>query len=80
MRTLLASLLVGLGGCSFSGSVEPNFECTTSCDDEKVTCYDECETECSNPDNDSDESCDTDCTAVCDTTYDDCSVGCTAAE
>ncbi len=81
MRNLiLASFAIGLTACSFSGEVDADIECTSSCDEEKTTCYDECETECVNADGDLDEECDTDCHTECDTTAEECTVTCSAED
>jgi hypothetical protein len=66
-------------GCSFSGEITPNIECTNTCDDEQETCHQVCETDCVNADGDLDEACDTDCRRVCDDDHDSCSLTCTEA-
>ncbi len=69
--------LFSLGGCTFSGKVTPDLECTSVCEDDVQSCYDVCETECVNADGDLDEACDTDCHVECDDEYDTCTVTCT---
>jgi hypothetical protein len=74
-RTLML-LAITLGGCSFNGNVDANVQCTSSCDDEKTTCYDDCDTSCTEDDPD---DCVTTCQHECDTTYDDCTVSCSGS-
>lgn len=75
LRYLL--LVVGLVGCSFSGNVDPDVQCSGDCDEEKTSCYDDCDTTC---DDDDPDDCVTTCRTDCDTTYDDCTVTCTDAD
>ena len=72
-------MLLTLTGCTFSGEVTPDLECTSTCEDDKQICHDECTTECVNAEGDADEACDTDCRAVCDESFDECTVTCTDA-
>lgn len=73
-------MMLSLGACTFTGTVDPNVECTGSCDEGKTECYDVCETECADAGGDTDEACDTDCKTECDETYDECTVTCTEEE
>ena len=61
-------LVFGLVGCSVA--VDANVACSSDCDDEKTTCYDDCDTTCD------DDDCVTTCETECETTYDDCTVTC----
>lgn len=72
--------ILSLGGCEFSGKVDPNIECTNTCDEDSQTCYETCETECADAGGDTDEACDTDCKTVCDDEADSCTLSCTEAE
>ncbi len=70
-------LVLSLSGCSFSGEVEPDLECVSTCENDQKDCVTSCETECANASNDSDEACDTDCNTACTEEYDKCEVTCT---
>ena len=76
MRLISALFAIaGMAGCNFKGSVDPNVDCTGSCDDDKSTCYDDCDQTCVS---DEDETaCVSDCDKTCDDNYDSCTVSCT---
>lgn len=78
MKSVLFAVF-GLGGCTFSGEVTPDLECTKTCDSDQQDCYKTCETECVDAGGDGDSACDTDCKVTCDDTYDECTVTCTDA-
>ena len=66
----------GLAGCDFKagGSVDPEIDCTGSCEDDQSSCYDECDQTCI--EDDDEEACVSDCDQVCDDDYDSCTVSC----
>jgi hypothetical protein len=77
--SVIGAVVVVLGqACTVS--VDPDVECTGSCDDEKQTCYEDCDTECVNADGDQDESCDTDCHDQCDSDAEECTVTCSSSD
>jgi hypothetical protein len=77
MRSALLLLVpMSFIGCDFQGSIEPDIECTRSCDTERADCEQSCETECVDATGDGEAVCDEDCKADCDGRHTDCSFGC----
>lgn len=68
-------------GCSFKGEIDPNIECTQSCEEEEQVCVTDCKQACVDAGGgDADEVCDQDCDTTCSDSYESCSVGCTSAD
>ena len=66
--------LAGLMACDFEGSVDPDIECSSSCEEERDNCSQECEDTCIE---DEDETaCIEDCDRTCEDSYDNCTVSC----
>ena len=66
--------LAGMTACDFHGEVDPDIECSSSCEDDKDNCTQECEDTCIE---DEDETaCVEDCDTTCEQDYDDCTVSC----
>ena len=66
--------LTAMVGCDFSGSVDPDVECSSSCEEDRDNCTQECEDTCIE---DEDETaCIEDCDTTCEEDYDDCTVSC----
>ncbi len=77
----LISILFALGGlvgCNFEGEIDPDLECSSSCEEDRDNCHQECEETCIE---DEDETaCVEDCDRECDDSYDNCSVSCSENE
>ena len=75
MKGAIAIALLGLlSACNFHGEVDPDLECSTSCEDDQSSCKDDCEQTCISDDDE--EACVSDCDQDCDNTYDDCTLSC----
>lgn len=79
-KYLFLLAVLALGACKFQGEIEPDIECTNTCEEEETKCHDECKTECVNADGDLDEVCDEDCKVVCDEDHETCTGKCTTAD
>ena len=64
----------GMVGCDFHGEVDPDLECSSSCEEDQTNCKDECDETCISDEDE--EACIEDCDQTCDETYDDCTVSC----
>ena len=78
-RIFLLSAL--LGACTLSGSatIDPEVECTKTCETEETDCVTTCKQECVDAGGeDSDAACDTDCDTTCGEEYNTCTLRCTS--
>jgi hypothetical protein len=77
----LISILFAFAGvvaCNFEGEIDPDLECTSSCEEERDNCSQECEDTCIEDDDET--ACIEDCDRTCEDSYDDCSVSCSENE
>ena len=77
----LITMLLFAVACSFSGEIDPNIECTKSCEEQEEVCVTDCKQECVDAGGeDTDSACDEDCDTTCTEAYDECSFSCTEAD
>lgn len=82
MKSLLLAFAL-LGGCTLSGSatIDPQVECTKTCETNQEECVTTCKKECVDAGgNDTDTACDEDCETTCTEEYDTCSVKCESTD
>lgn len=75
------ALALILGACTLTATVDPQLECTNTCESEQEDCVTVCKQECVDAGGeDSDSVCDEDCDTTCGEEYDTCTVRCTSTE